>query len=200
MLCMTEPDGPDEFADINDAVRADWEAETTPYERVRQVISRTYTPMSADAVADAALTSSKTARKHLDTLADEGFVATEPGDYGGTHYRRSPTSLVVEQAADILEHVSTDDLVDRIAAMRGRLEEFRTTYGVESPEELTVVQVNQTLASDSSPAPEISPEEMREWQTTRRNLAFATAALSITNAERFVDGGTDSTDGVVPAQ
>jgi len=41
-------------------------------------------------------------------LADEGFVETMAGEHGGTLYRRSPQSLVVEQAADILDNVSTD--------------------------------------------------------------------------------------------
>jgi predicted ArsR family transcriptional regulator len=197
---MAEDGHPGEFANINDAVEADWEAETTPYERVRQVISHTYTGVSAERVAEDARTSPKTARKHLNALAREGFVATTPGDHGGTYYRRSAESLVVEQAADILDRVSRADLTDRIAEMRATLDEFRTTYGVDSPEELTVIQANQTLADTAASAPEISPEELREWQTTRRNLAFATAALSIANAERFVNEGLASPDGSVPSQ
>jgi DNA-binding IscR family transcriptional regulator len=62
-------------------------------------------------VAGDTRTSPKTARKHLNALADEGFVATETGENGGTDYRRSSESLVVEQAADILAHISTDELV-----------------------------------------------------------------------------------------
>lgn len=41
-------------------------------------------------------------------------VATISGEQDGTLYRRSPDSLVVELAADMLEHVSTDELVTRI--------------------------------------------------------------------------------------
>ena len=48
---MTGSIGPDGFDDVNEAVGAEWENETTPYERVREVISRAYTPVSADAVA-----------------------------------------------------------------------------------------------------------------------------------------------------
>lgn len=196
---MADRDPPAEFTDVNDAVGDDWEAETTPYERIRHVIAHTYSPVSADAVADDARTAAKTARKHLNTLAEEGFVETEPGEHGGTVYRRSPASLVVEQAADILEHVSTDELIARIRAMREQLSEYQSTFGVESPAELAVDQTNQALAGSDSTPDEPDLETIREWKTLRRNLAFANAALSIGNAEQFVDGDRRSTDDSVPA-
>jgi DNA-binding IscR family transcriptional regulator len=196
---MADRDPPAEFADVNDAVGDDWEAETTPYERIRHVIAHTYSPVSADAVADDARTAPKTARKHLNTLAEEGFVETESGEHGGTLYRRSPASLVVEQAADILEHVSTDELVARIRTMREQLAEYQSTFGVESPEKLAVDQTNQALAASDSTPDEPDPETIREWRTLRRNLAFANVALSIGNAEQFVDGDRRSTDDSVPA-
>lgn len=197
---MVDSPSPDEFDDVNEAVGVEWEAETTPYERVREVIGHSYTPVSADTVAENARTSPKTARKHLNTLANEGFVATEAGESGGTTYRRSSESLVVEQAADILEHVSTDELVARISEMRERISEYQAEYGVDSPEELTVERTNQTLSDAPSEEGEFDTDAVREWQTTRRNLAFANAALSIANAERFVDGESDSADGSVPAR
>jgi len=197
---MADPDAPEEFADINEAVGTDWEAETTPYERVREVISRAYTPLSADTVAEDARTSPKTARKHLNALADEGYVATDTGENGGTYYRRSPESLVVEQAADILGHVSTDELRGRVSEMRERISDFQAEYGVESPEELVVDRTNRALSEAASDHEELDSDAIREWQTTRRNLAFANAALSIANAERFVDGESRSSDASVPVQ
>jgi DNA-binding IscR family transcriptional regulator len=195
---MTDEPHPAEFEDINEAVSDEWKSETTPYERVRHVIAHTYSPVSAETVAEDAQTSPKTARKHLNLLADEGFVVTATGEHGGTIYRRSPESLVVEQAADILEHVSIDELSTRIAEMREQLNDFRAEYGVESPEELSIKQTNQTLSEAGSNQSEIDSETLQEWQTTRRNLAFANAALSIANAERFVDGDSRTTDDGVP--
>lgn len=197
---MPDPGTPEEFTDVNEAVGEDWEAETTPYERVREVISHTYTPVSAAAVAENARTSPKTARKHLNALADEGFVATETGENGGRCYCRSAESLVVEQAADILARVSTDELVDRIAEMRETIREFQAEYGVDSLEELTVDQTNRILSETIRDAPELDPGDLQEWQTTRRNLAFANAALSIATAERFVGGDSRSADGSGPVQ
>lgn len=191
---MDDRSPPREFVDVNEAVGDEWEAETTPYERIRHVIAHTYRPVSADAVAEKARTAPKTARKHLNTLAEEGFVETETGKHGGTLYRRSSESLVVEQAAEILERVSTDELLTRIREMRDQLTEYQSKFGVESPDELAVDQTNQTLAVSGSTPEEIDPETIREWKTLRRNLAFANAALSIGNAEQFVDGDRHTTD------
>jgi predicted ArsR family transcriptional regulator len=195
---MADRTPPAEFEDVNEAVGKEWVSETTPYERIRHVIAHTYRPVSANAVADDARTAPKTARKHLNTLADEGFVETTPGDQGGTLYRRSSESLVVEQAADILDHVSTDELATRIQEMRAQLTEYRSEFGVDSPEELEVAQTNQVLSEDGA-SQEHDPETIREWKTLRRNLAFANAALSIGNAEQFVDSDRRSTDDGVTA-
>lgn len=194
---MSDP--PDEYEDVNETVAEEWVSETTPYDRVRQTIAHTYEPVSAGAVAEDAQTTPKTARKHLDSLADEGFVVTAAGDRGGTAYRRSPESLVVEQAADIIDHVSTDELATRVAEMRDRLQEYRAEYGVDGPEELAVERANQTLSGAASDPEDIDAETVQEWQTLRRNLAFANAALSIANAERFVGGDLQTTGDDVPA-
>lgn len=191
---MSREPTPTEFDDINEMVGSEWESKTTPYERVRAVIRHTYSPASAESVAEDARTTPKTARKHLNALAEEGYVVTATGEHGGTTYRRSPESLVVEQAADILDHVSTDQLRTRIAEMREQLANYRAEYGVDSPEELTIEHTNQTLSEGESEAPAIDAETLQHWQTTRRNLAFANAALSIANAERFVDSGSRPTD------
>lgn len=198
---MTDREEPDAFTDVNETVGAEWEAETTPYERVRDVISYVYDPTSAGTVAEQARTSPKTARKHLTVLAEEGFVTTEAGEHGGTLYRRSPESLVLEQATEILSSVSVDELVSRIATMRETVANYRTKYGVESPEALTVEQTNQTLAeANITDEPDVDPGDVREWQTTRRNLAFANAALSISNARRFVDESSGESPGNVPVR
>ena len=187
---MTDPGEPEAFDDVNQAVRDEWTGETTPYERIREVISRTYTPTNVETLADEACTSPKTARKHLNTLADDGFVATDTGANGATLYRRSAESLVVEQAGDILSQVSTEDLRERIAEMREQLTDFQREYGVESPEELAIDRTNELLDESGHGDGEPDDETIRKWKTTRRNLAFANAALSIANARRFVETGS----------
>lgn len=194
---MTDSPDPESFADINEKVGEEWEAQTTPYERVREVINRAYSPISAEAVADDARTSPKTARKHLEALADEGFVTTSTSETGGKRYQRSSESLVVEQAAEILAEISTDELRERVADMRETVREYQNEFGVESPEELSVTQTNEVLAETGTGSETIDEDTLQEWQTTRRNLAFANAALSIANAQKFVTDDTHTSSGSV---
>jgi ribonuclease HII len=184
---MDDRNAPAAFDDINAAVGEEWKAQTTPYERVRDVISHTYDPIAASTVAEQALTATKTARKHLDTLASDGYVEAIPNESGGKRYHRAPESLVVEQAANILAEMSRDELAARISEMRRTIQEYQTDFGVESPEDLSVKQGNEAL-SDSSTQTDPDATVITDWQTTRRNLAFATAALSIANARKFVVG------------
>lgn len=185
---MTEGTPPDEFEDVNAAVADEWRDRTTPYERVREVISHTYEPASANEIAEDALTSPKTARKHLETLASDGFVATTTSETGGTEYRRAPDSLVMEQATDLLSEASVAELETRASEMRRTLQEFQDRYDAQSPDELSITLANETLG-DSPSRTEPDPAEMTEWRTTRRNLALVNAALSIANARKFVTDG-----------
>ncbi len=163
-LAQSVDDGnpPGEFADVNHAVGQEWESETTPSERIRHIIAHTYSAVSAESVAEDARTAPKTARKHLNTLAGEGFVETTPGEHGGTQHRRSSELLVVEQAADILERVSTDELVMRIQEMREQLTAYQSAFSADSPEEWVVDQTNQTLAGIEHQQSETDPATIRE--------------------------------------
>lgn len=162
-------------ADVNAAVTEEWRAETTPFERVRTVMKRTYEPQSADEIAERALTTPTTARKHLGQLADSGFVATTAApESTATLYRRSEESLVLEQAREIRREYGRDELTVRIAELNDRIQGYREELGAESPEDVA-------LQGD-----DVDHETVREWQTTRRNLVFAKVALALTEAERTV--------------
>lgn len=161
---------PDE--DVNEAVRADWKEETTPFERVRTVMKRTYEPQSADEIATRALTTPTTARKHLHVLVEDGFVtATSKPGRSATLYKRSAESLVMEQARDILSELGTEALASRINELQSEILRYRETTGVDSPEDVALEDV------------ELDQSTFREWQTNRRNLDIAKAALAIGRAE-----------------
>lgn len=172
---MTDDVGPLEYEDINEKVIEEWVDETTPYQRIREVISHVYRPTSASDVADRAAVTAKTARKHLERLADEGYVETEHGKRGATLYKRSEKSLILEQATNILSEVSVSDLTSNVQEMRAEIEGFREEFDAESPEEV--------VADDSVT---IDSEVLQRWQTLRRNLAFAKTALTLAEAERTV--------------
>lgn len=171
---MTD-DSPSVRNDVNDTVRTDWTDETTPFERVQTVMERTYDPQSASDIADRAETTSTTARKHLQQLADSGFVETTSTlEHATTLYKRSNESLVLEQARDILERVDRDELATRINEMHDDLQSYREEYGVESPEDAALLEAD------------IDRGTLQDWQTTRRNLGFAKVALALADAEDTV--------------
>ncbi|ELY51168.1 DUF7342 family protein [Natronolimnohabitans innermongolicus] len=157
--------------DINEASRAAWKAETTTQQRVRAVVSTEYDGLTAGETATEALVSETTARRHLEALADQGFVEkTAAPDSGATRYRRSWESLVFEQARDMLRNTDSSTLFAKVNEMQDELEAYREETGLESPED---VAWNEG---------DIDRELLWDWRSTRRNLSFAKVALALDQA------------------
>lgn len=157
--------------DVNTEVVDDWVEETTPYQRVRSVMRRTYEPEPVDEMADRARTSPTTARKHLRNLTEEGFVVeTAEPDQNGALYKRSEESLVLEQAKDMLDEVGREELLTRIHEIEEALQTYRDEWDAESPEDAVLQETG------------IDAESLQEWQTTERNLGFARVALELIRA------------------
>lgn len=191
------PDGGTDSHDVNDIAVGEWVTETTPFERVNEVISQIYEPTSAGEIADRARVSATTARKHLRTLVNAGEVTTSQ-DGQTTSYRRSETAIVTEHAQALLSEQTPEEIAAGITEMKTQLQAWRDEYGVDSPEEFAR-ELDVTDADTDHGA------LLTEWQTTRRNLALAQAALAIGEASRSghltgtdSDGdGSDSTSAVV---
>jgi DNA-binding MarR family transcriptional regulator len=181
------PDGGTERRDVNDVVVEEWVEETTPFERVYEIIRRTYDPASASEIADRARISPTTARKHLRTLVDAGEVTTAQ-DGQTMLYRRSETGIVTEHAQSLLAERTPEEITSGIAEMKTQIQEWRDEHGVDSPEELARELDIEDVDSDYGTL-------LREWQTTRRNLALAEATLAIGEASRTGHlTGTDTDD------
>lgn len=169
-------DGGREREDVNEAVEEQWVEETTPFERVHGIVRRTYDPAAADEIADRARVSPTTARKHLRTLVNSGEVVTSR-DGQTTLYRRSETAIVTEHAQALLAERTPEEIASAIAEMKATIREWREEHDVESPEEF-VREVDVADADGEHGA------ILTKWQTTRRNLALAQAALAIGEASR----------------
>ncbi|WP_318570539.1 DUF7342 family protein [Salinigranum marinum] len=175
-------------ADVNERVTEEWKADTSPGERVRTVMKRTYDPQSVATIAERALTSETTARKHLGILSADGFVeAVSPPDARGTWYKRAPRSVVLERAKQILDSVDIETLSARVTELRETLREFEEQTGAESPRAAAIADA------------EIGAEAMTEWQTARRNLKLARAALALADATEAVEDDTGSDERGEPA-
>ncbi|WP_234402893.1 DUF7342 family protein [Halarchaeum acidiphilum] len=153
---------------MNERAKEDWKRDTSPFDRVQSVMRTTYDPVSAATVAEHALTSEQTARKHLRSLVEHGYVAeTASPDSKGTLYRRATDSLALEQARRILDETDTDTLSTRVVEMREELRAYADQYGANSPDEAVRAHAD------------IDTGTLTEWRTTRRNLAFAEVALAL---------------------
>lgn len=170
------PDGGSEHWDVNEVVEAEWVDDTTPFERVYAIVRRAYEPASAGEIAERARVSPTTARKHLRTLESAGEVTTSQ-DGQTTQYRRSETAIVTENAQSLLAEQTPDEIAAGIADMKAQIQEWREKYDVDSPEEFA-----RELEIDD--ADTNHGVLLREWQTTRRNLALAQAALAIGEASQ----------------
>lgn len=178
-------DGGTESRDVNQIATEGWVTETTPFERVNQVMSQVYEPEAATEIADRARISPTTARKHLRALATAGEVTTSQ-DGQTTCYRRSETAIVTEHAQALLSEQTPEEIASGIAEMKTQIQEWRSEYGVDSPEEFARTLDVADVDTDHGAL-------LTEWQSTRRNLALAEAALAIGEASRSGHlTGTDS--------
>jgi predicted ArsR family transcriptional regulator len=166
---MTEQDGWD---DINERVEAQWRAETTPFERVYEIVETTRDGQSAATIAERALVSEPTARRHCKALANTGFAVAEQ-DGRTTHYKRNEDRLLMDRIQDLRERIDRDELLDGVRRMKTEIREYEDTYDALSPEE---------LARKLSGEDEEGWAEVTAWKTTRQNLAVAQAALAYEEA------------------
>jgi len=166
----------DTWDDINEQVTEEWKAETTPFERVYQVLETTREGTSAAGVADRALVSEPTARRHLKALVETGFAETEP-DGRTTLYRRNDDRVLMTRIQELREETDREELIDGIRRMKRELREYEDRYNAVSPEELA-----RELSSEDAEG----WADLSAWRTTRRNLAVAQAALAYDEASEHL--------------
>ena len=160
------------WEDINEQVKADWKADTTPFERVYEIVEQTHDGQSAAEIADRALVSEPTARRHAKTLVNTGFAEMEQ-DGQTTLYKRNSDRILMSRIRELREEVTQSELLNGIKEMKSKIRRYEDRYDVVSPEELS-----QQLDADETEG----WEDLTAWRTTRQNLAVAQAALAYDKA------------------
>ncbi|QLG63406.1 winged helix-turn-helix domain-containing protein [Halorarum salinum] len=160
------------WTDINERVTEEWKAETTPFERIYEVLEQTHTGQSAAEIAERALMSEPTARRHLDALVSTGFAATEQ-DGRTTLYRRDDDRVLMTRIRELRNEATRDEILDGIRRMKAGIREYEAEYDALSPEELA-----RQLPTEATE----EWEDVTAWKTTRQNLAVAQAALAYDEA------------------
>ena len=159
--------------DTLSSARDQWKRSTTALERVHQTIEQTTSSKTASDIADEALVSEPTARKHLNSLVEVG-TATAIEDGTGTKYTRNEDTLLYQRIRELSTDHSRETLIENVQKMKERIRDFEETYDAVSPEELAT-------SLESNP-PEGAWKAVSEWQTTERNLHIAQAAINYSRA------------------
>lgn len=162
--------------DVNEHVIEEWRAETTPFERVYEVLEGTLEGRSAAEIAERARVSEPTARRHLKALVETGIAETEQ-DGRTTRYRRNEDRVLMARIHELRDQTTREELIDGIREMKTVLREYADRYDAVSPEELV-----RELSGDDTEG----WEDLTAWRTTRRNLAIAQAALAYDEASEHL--------------
>lgn len=161
---------------INERVKQEWKENSTSRERIKEVLEQTTEFTSASDIASTALVSEPTARKYLHDLVEEGIGSSRQVDRT-TKYKRNEGRIVNDQIEELRTTHTHQELVAGIREMSEKIQDLRDTYGVDSPEDLAI---------------ELEPRDegwgdVGRWQSTRKNLALAKAALQVDEAHRLVE-------------
>ncbi len=162
--------------DINEAVIEEWKAETSPFERVREVLLTVTTFQYAGAIAEQAVVSESTARKHLTVLAESGFAATDTSGQG-TRFKRSRETIAMQRLKELHSNCSRDELIAGIRDLKTQIQAYQDDYNVTDPDELAV-----DLAADDD-----GWEAISDWQALEDDRKLAQAALLLYDFEPDVD-------------
>ncbi|USZ71498.1 winged helix-turn-helix domain-containing protein [Natronosalvus halobius] len=160
--------------DLNKHVKAKWKAETTPFERVYEVVEQTHDGQSAADIAERALVSEPTARRHCKALVNTGFAEAEQ-EGRSTIYKRNADRVLMTRIRELRRETTREELLDGIKRMKREIRRYEDQYDVVSPEELA-----RELDADDGQG----WEDLSTWRTTRQNLSIAQAALAYSEASQ----------------
>ena len=162
--------------DINEHVKTEWEDDTTPFERVYEIVEQTHDGQSAAKIADRALVSEPTARRHCKSLVNTGVAETDQ-DGQTTLYKRNSDRVLMSRIRELRDEADRTELLDGIKRMKAEIRRYEDRYGVVSPEELA-----QELDADEMEG----WDDLTAWKTTRQNLAVAQATLAYDEASHHL--------------
>lgn len=161
-----------------------WSESTTARERVETIGTTLSQARSANWVATQAEVNWDTAKKHLDSLVESGtLVRTDDGTYVP-----DPTAAYFDRLRQLIVENDKEELRGELEAIAERIEDWRNTYDVNTPEELEA-----TLASDLPPeAVRERRQALRRWENSVRSRDVIETALRLyDDVQSLRDGVTE---------
>lgn len=148
-----------------------WTESMTARERVETIATTLSEPRTANWVADQASVKWDTAKKYLDDLTDSGVLLVTEDD----KYVPDPTKAYFDQLRELILTNDREELRAELEAIAERIEGWKTTYDVDSPNELEA-----TLAEDR-PVDEVMErrQALRRWENSIRSRETIQTALQL---------------------
>ncbi|UHH26689.1 DUF7342 family protein [Halobacterium noricense] len=148
-----------------------WTESMTARERVETIATTLSEPRTANWIAEQADVKWDTAKKHLDNLAETGVILVTEDDT----YVPDPTQAYFDHLRELILTNDRAELRGELEAIADRIEDWKTTYEVDSPEDLEA-----TLADDLS-ADEIRErrQALRRWENSLRSRDTIQTALQL---------------------
>lgn len=148
-----------------------WTESMTARERVETIATTLSEPRTANWIADQADVKWDTAKKHLDDLVESGVLLGTEDDT----YVPDPTRAYFDHLRELILTNDREELRAELEAIADRIDDWKTTYEVSSPEEL-----EETLAEDLH-ADEIRERRraLRRWENSIRSRDTIQTALQL---------------------
>lgn len=157
---------------VNADGKTDWPDHWDKRDQVHAVAEMITEPRDAGWVAAEADVVEKTARKHLNALVDKGELATSTGEDGTKYYYPDPKTQVFDQIREFSD-LSDRELTDELERIAGEIDEWKSTYDAETPNELRA-SIDETMAPTER---EKRREVAYDWEQNQQARTFIRIAL-----------------------
>lgn len=139
-------------------------------ERLLDVVVGLRTPTKVSTIAELADCDTETARDYLEWFDQMGMVHRHEGR--PVRYERNDAYFQWRRIDQIRAEYSEQDIVDALADTLEQIEEYRSQFDAEYPDEVSLIEATQTLDMST----EAAWEALSEWETLERQAAFLDAA------------------------
>ena len=139
-------------------------------ERLFDVVVGLHTPTKVSTTAERANCDTETARDYLEWFDEMGMVQRHDGR--PVRYERNNAYFQWRRIDRIREEYSRQEIVDALADTLEQIEDYRTQFDAEHPDEVSLVDVTwkQNMSTEAA------WEALSEWETLERQAALLDAA------------------------
>ncbi|MCU4743346.1 DUF7342 family protein [Natronoglomus mannanivorans] len=163
-----------------------WPDDMDAAARVRHVALTRTSPRNAGWIAEEADVSRDTAAKYLTRMVDQGDLeAVETAD--GTCYKPDGVTQFLREVRRLAEEQSVDELTEELRAIGDEIDAWKTTYEVESLDELRQSIGNDDLSPD---ARRDRLETIDEWEYNIQVREALQLAISLNSSLTRLDSAS----------